>query len=269
MSRIAIVTGAASGIGSATCRLLLDQEWTVIGLDNSKTGLAKAKSEFNTRFEAVHCDVSDKRQVQAVFAELTSRHAALDALICCAGVLRVGPLDSMEVEDFDEVFNVNTRGPWLCARAAMGSLRRAGGRVVFVASTTAIRAKTGAGAYSASKAALAHLSRVLAVEVAPDGVLVNTIAPGTVDTPMVHQIGKREVSEGYRSTGASPLGRIGCPEDVAKVVGFLLSENASYVTGATITVDGGSSAALLSVGGQRAVDGEAQTREEGAAKRAN
>jgi hypothetical protein len=119
------------------------------------------------------------------------------------------------------------------------------GRVVFVSSAAAIRPKIGNGAYAASKAALTHLARILAVECAPNGVLVNAVAPGTVDTPMIHAASNPAETGRYRLSGLSPLGRIAQPEDVARVIRFLLGDDAGYVTGTTIPVDGGTSAAFV------------------------
>lgn len=245
MPRIAVVTGAGSGIGLATVRLLIEDGWTVVGVDVAETSLAAALAQFPSGFEALQCDVADASQVQAVFAEVLERHPALDGLVCCAGVLKLGALDAMAVDDFDRVFNVNTRGAWLCAREAMPGLRRARGRAVFASSIAAIRPKIGGGAYAASKAALSQLVRVLAVECAGDGVLVNAVAPGTVDTPMIRGASDPVQAGRYRPSGASPLGRVAQPDDVARVIRFLLSEDAGYITGTTIPVDGGTSAAFV------------------------
>ena len=178
MTSVAIITGAASGIGLATTRRLLDEGWTVIGLDISENQLAAMRETLSNcaeRLVTLACDVASPVQVEQVFAEIESRHRAINALICCAGILRLGSLENMPVEEFDQVFNVNTRGPWLCARVALPPLKRAAAagqvaRIVFLSSIAALRPKIGGGAYASSKAALSQLTRVLAVECAGSGV---------------------------------------------------------------------------------------------------
>ena len=199
------------------------------------------------------CDVTDATRVVAAFAEIGFVVPALDALVCCAGVLRTGPMESMTIEDFDLVLNVNARGTFLCAREALPLLRKAAqpdqpARVVLLSSIAALRPKISSGAYAASKAAVSQLCRVMAAEWAPYGVLVNALAPGTVDTPMVRAVSDPSNAKGYRPSGESPLGRIAQPDDVVDVLGFLLSDAARYVTGTTIPVDGGTRAAFIPPG---------------------
>ena len=131
--------------------------------------------------------------------------------------------------------------PLLKPAAAAGQAAR----IVLLSSIAALRPKIGGGAYAGSKAALSQLTRVLAVECASSGVLVNAIAPGTVDTPMIRAVSNPAQTGQYRPSGASPLGRVAMPDDVASVVWFLLGDDARYITGATIPVDGGTSAAFV------------------------
>jgi NAD(P)-dependent dehydrogenase (short-subunit alcohol dehydrogenase family) len=121
-------------------------------------------------------------------------------------------------------------------------------RIVLLSSVAALRPKIVSGAYAASKAAVSQLCRVMAVEWAPSGVLVNALAPGTVDTPMIHAVSDPATSQGYRPSGVSPIGRIAQPDDVVGVITFLLSDAARYVTGTTIPVDGGTQAAFIQAG---------------------
>lgn len=256
MNRTAAITGAASGIGRAASRRLLDAGWTVFGLDVAQARLDAVAGEFagyQGRFRPVRCDVSDAADVAAVFAGLNT---PLNALVCCAGVLRTALMEDMSIEDFDLVLNINTRGTFLCAQKALPLLRQAAtaenpSRVVLLSSLAATRPKVVSGAYAASKAAVTQLCRVMAAEWAPSGVLVNALAPGTVDTPMVHAMADPSQSKGYRPSGVSPVGRIAQPEDVVDVMMFLLSDAARYVAGATIPVDGGTGAAFIPPGSNR------------------
>ena len=253
MSRNAAITGAASGIGQAASRRLLEAGWTVFGLDNAPSRLEAVAAGFagyQDRFRPVPCDVTDATRVAGAFAEIGFVVPALDALVCCAGVLRTGPMESMTAEDFDLVLQTNVRGTFLCAREALPLLRKAArpdrpARVVLLSSIAALRPKVSSGAYAASKAAVSQLCRVMAAELAASGVLVNALAPGTVDTPMVRAVSDPATSRGYRPSGESPLGRIAQPDDVVDVLMFLLSDAARYVTGTTIPVDGGTQAAFI------------------------
>jgi len=159
--------------------------------------------------------------------------------VTCAGVLRTALMEDMPIEDFDLVLNVNTRGTFLCAQKALPLLRAGAtpdnpSRIVMLSSVAALRPKIVSGAYAASKAAVSQLCRVMAAEWAPSGVLVNALAPGTVDTPMVAAVANPAASKGYRPSGVSPVGRIAQPDDVVDVMMFLLSDAARYVTGTTI-----------------------------------
>jgi NAD(P)-dependent dehydrogenase (short-subunit alcohol dehydrogenase family) len=248
--KIAAVSGAASGIGRCACRRMLENGWTVFGLDVVEERLDAVRDEFagfHGRFLPIVCDVADASQVDAVFAGIGG---SLNALACCAGVLRTSKLEDMAIEDFDIVVNTNLRGTFLCAQKALPLLRRAAtpenpSRVVLLSSIAALRPKVAGGAYAASKAAVSQICRVMAAEWAPSGVLVNALAPGTVDTPMVRAVSDAAASKGYRPSGASPIGRIAQADDVVDVMMFLLSDAARYVTGTTIPVDGGTQAAFI------------------------
>ena len=254
----AAITGAASGIGQAAAERLVAYGWTVFGLDLSADRLASvagrtASGSASGRFVPIPCDVASADSVVAAFQRIATTAPTLNALICCAGVLRTGRMEDMPVADFDLVLNVNTRGTFLCAQQALPLLRAAAtpaapSRVILLSSLAATRPKVVSGAYAASKAAVSQLCRVMAAEWAPSGVLVNALAPGTVDTPMVRAMADPSQSKGYRPSGVSPIGRIAQPEDIVDVMMFLLSDGARYVTGSTIPVDGGTGAAFIPAG---------------------
>jgi NAD(P)-dependent dehydrogenase (short-subunit alcohol dehydrogenase family) len=253
MSKIVAITGGASGIGKGTARRLLQAGWTVVVLDRDEAALGGLASEIaagGERLVTQACDVASADSVRAAFQSIGRRFARLNGLVCSAGVLRIGTLDTMAIEDFDALFSVNVRGLWLCAREAMPLLKVAGAegglaRVVLLASVAGIRHKIDSGAYAATKAAVIALTKVMAVECAPYKVLVNAVAPATVDTPMVRPHLAPSSATRYRTSGNSPLGRIAQPEDVAAVIAFLMSEDAAYVNGAVIPVDGGTIAAYV------------------------
>ena len=248
----AIITGAASGIGLAAARDLLAQGWTVYGVDRSERRLAETAATFATsEFHPCLCDLQDADAIIATIAEIAEKAPKINALIASAGLARLGPLATMKVDTFDAIFGVNVRGMWLCCREAYPLLQQATAageiaRVIILSSVSAIRPKIDSGAYAASKAAVSQLTQVMAVEWAADGILVNALAPGTVDTPMVRSATQNPETQGnWRPSGASPLGRIAQPEDVVRVMRFLLSEDAAYVTGVVIPVDGGTRAAYV------------------------
>jgi len=258
MDKIAAITGGASGIGRGTARRLLEEGWTVVALDVAEGQLDALRRDFASHGDRLHmqvCDVTSVESVAGAFEAIGSRFGRLNGLVCSAGVLKVGALETMPVEEFDALFSVNVRGLWLSAREAMPLLKTAAAdgqiaRVVFLASISGLRHKIDSGAYAATKAAVIALTKVLAVECAPHKVLVNAVAPATVDTPMVRPHLNQAGNTRYRTSGTSPLGRIAQPADVAAVIRFLMSEDAGYVNGAVIPVDGGTIAAFVPAGVQ-------------------
>lgn len=245
---VAVVTGSASGIGKECVTKLVQTGWRVFALDIA----TQSNDDFKCKKDDVICirtDVRDEQSIAQAFKAIAAQTNCIDALICSAGVLRMGNLVDMTSEDFDTMLAVNTRGPWLCTKYALPLLRSAASpsqpaRVVMVGSIASLRPKVGGGAYSASKAALSRLVRVMAVELASDKVLVNAVAPSTVDTPMIQAAMKPRDGESYNASGVSPLGRVAQPTDVVSVIELLLSPGANYITGTWIPVDGGTSAAF-------------------------
>jgi NAD(P)-dependent dehydrogenase (short-subunit alcohol dehydrogenase family) len=256
MSNVVAVTGAASGIGRGSALRLARDGWTVIAIDRAADGLDALKRDCDaaaSRIRTVTADVASADGISAAFADIAAREGVLNGLVASAGVLRTGPLSTMPVEDFDDVFAVNVRGLWLTAKHAMPLLEVAGrngdlARAVFLASIAGFRHKVESGAYAATKAAVIALTKVWAVEAAAAGVLINAVAPATVDTPMVRPFMTAGANTRYKTSGTSPLGRIAEPDDVASVIAFLLSPESRYVTGAVIPVDGGTSAAFVPPG---------------------
>ncbi|MBS0243106.1 MAG: SDR family oxidoreductase [Proteobacteria bacterium] len=256
MSKVAAITGGASGIGRGVGARLLADGWTIVAIDSSEENLAKLRTEHKAAGDRVDCilaDVKSEASLAGAFAEIKARHGKLNGLVASAGLLRIGPLSEMPVNEFDDLFAVNVRGLWLSGKFAMPLLKDAAAkgelaRMVLLASISGLRHKIDSGAYAATKSAVIALTKVWAVESASSGVLVNAVAPATVDTPMVRSHLNPGSNTRYRTSGTSPIGRIAQPEDIANVIHFLMSPAASYVNGTVIPVDAGTIAAYVPAG---------------------
>ena len=256
--KVALVTGAARGIGLATARRFLAEGWRVALLDIEAGLLQKAVASLadadNTL--ALHCDVADAAQVARAFDQVAARFGRLDALVNNAGVAVFAPLLETSDADWNRILAVNLSGPFICTKAAVPLLREAGsGAVVNITSISAVRASTLRAAYGTSKAGLAHLTKQLAVELASLGIRVNGVAPGPVDTAMARAVHTPEIRADYHD--AIPLNRYGLEEELAEAIFFLSSDRSSYITGQILAVDGGFDAAgigLPTLRGQRRKD---------------
>ena len=238
--KVALVTGAARGIGLAVAKRFLAEGWRVVLLDIESELLSKSTQALaaadNTL--ALHCDVSDKSAVAGAFTEIERRFGRLDALVNNAGIAVFAPLMELSDDDWHRVLAVNLTGPFLCTRAAVPLMREhGGGAIVNITSISALRASTLRAAYGTSKAGLAHLTKQLAVELASIGIRVNGVAPGPVDTAMAKAVHTPEIRADYHDT--IPLNRYGLEEELAEAVFFLCSDRASYITGQILSVDGG------------------------------
>ena len=242
--KVALVTGAARGIGLAVAKRFLADDWRVVLLDIEgdlleKSVAALAKPDVTM---AVTCDVSDANAVAAAFAAIERRFGRLDALVNNAGIAVFTPLMETSEADWNRVIDVNLTGPFLCSKAAVLLMREhGGGAIVNITSISGLRASTLRSAYGTSKAGLAHLTRQLAVELASLGIRVNGVAPGPVDTAMAKAVHSPEIRADYHD--AIPLNRYGLEEELAEAVFFLCSDRASYITGQILAVDGGFDAA--------------------------
>ncbi|UOM35408.1 SDR family NAD(P)-dependent oxidoreductase [Acuticoccus sp. I52.16.1] len=225
-ARHVVVTGGGTGIGLATTTLLAARGWQVIaaGLEREDT--------FPDAATFVECDVTDAAALGAVFAPLDT----LGGLVTCAGVIRYA--EEWNPETFDKVMGVNVTAVLASANAAADALERGGGSVVNIASMWTFFGSSAAPAYGASKGAVAALTRAQAVAWGPRGIRVNAVAPGWVET-RISAGARNDPERRARIDARIPLGRWAATEEIAKVVAFLLSAEASYVHGAILPVDGG------------------------------
>jgi NAD(P)-dependent dehydrogenase (short-subunit alcohol dehydrogenase family) len=241
---VALVTGAARGIGLAVAKRFLAEGWCVALLDIEGNLLAESVEALSAadRTLALDCDVSDAGAVAGALGAVGRRFGRLDALINNAGIAVFAPLMETSEADWSRVLQVNLTGPFLCTKAAVPLMREhGGGAIVNITSISAVRASTLRSAYGTSKAGLAHLTKQLAVELASLGIRVNGVAPGPVDTAMARAVHTPEIRADYHD--AIPLDRYGLEEELAEAVFFLCSDRASYITGQVLAVDGGFDAA--------------------------
>jgi NAD(P)-dependent dehydrogenase (short-subunit alcohol dehydrogenase family) len=230
--KVALVTGAGSGIGKAIADAFADAGAQVVGMDLSEG------------VDAVG-DVRRRDDVEAAIGLARERHGGLDVVVANAAVSIYEELETLDEDTIDLILDTNLKGALLCAQLAIPELkRRGGGSIVFVSSVQGFVALPGCVPYAAAKAGLVAASGALAPEVGRYGIRVNAIAPGTIDTPMLRRdLGgmNREEADAFlaRVEQANALGRIGRPEEIARVAVFLASDASSYVTGETIVADGG------------------------------
>lgn len=231
------MTGAARGLGAAIARRLHDDGWSVAACDLDRAGTERLASELGPAAVAVELDVRDEHG-WARAVESASALGDLRALVNCAARTVVRDLFAISAEEWDDVLAVNLRGAFLGIRAVGPVLEaKGGGRIVNVSSDSAFKGRGVTGAhYAVSKAGLLALTRRAAAALAPAGVTVNAVAPGTIDGETVRELAGDRLAE---LAADSPLGRLGQPREIAALVAWLLSDEAGYVTGATLVADGG------------------------------
>jgi len=239
--KVALVAGGGSGIGRSTGELFARRGGAVVVADINQVAaktVAEGIARQGGRAEACACDVTRWDQVEGAVDTARRAFGRLDVLINCAGILRAHRLEDTPEEEWNEVLQVNLTGAFLLTKAAMRAMRQQkGGSIVHIASRMAIRVKEEHGAYAASKAGILQLTQMAALEGAPHGIRVNCVCPGFVDTPMTRSGYGDEAFAAWNK--ACPLGRAGQPDDIARAMLFLASDEASFITGVTLPVDGG------------------------------
>ncbi len=237
MSRVAVVTGAARGIGLAISRKLVDSGWTVAGCDILEDDLKRAAEELGKAFSPWSLDVTSEDSVKETASSIEKELGPVFGLVNNAGITRDGLLMRMSKSDWDSVMSVNLKGAFLVCRAfSRGMLRQKEGSIVNISSVVALLGAAGQANYASTKAGLLGLTRGLAREFAARNIRVNAIAPGFIETEMTREL-PQNVRDDY--AGRVPMNRMGMPENVADAVHFLLEDVSSYITGVVLPVDGG------------------------------
>ncbi len=242
---VALVTGASSGIGAAIAIAFAEADWNVMAAGRDEARLdevAEAADEIATWAG----ELGGSEDCDELVADTIDEFGRLDCLVNCAGILLPGSAEETDDEDWRATLSINLDIPFYLSRAALPHLIESGGSIVNIASDWGLRAGERAAAYCASKGGLVLLTRAMARDHAADGVRVNAVCPGDVDTPMLAQLAEDfdgDLDSYLESLASeSPNGRIADPEDVASLVVYLAGEGAIHITGAAIPIDGGSSA---------------------------
>jgi NAD(P)-dependent dehydrogenase (short-subunit alcohol dehydrogenase family) len=254
-AKVAFITGAARGIGRAAAERFLAAGWRVALLDSNVPTLKDTIAELGRPESTLELlfDVAKPDQVDTAITIVKARFGRLDALVNNAGIAHFGPLMETPLDVWNDILAVNLTGPFLMTRAAVPLMRETGGAIVNITSISGLRASTLRVAYGTSKAALDHLTRQMAVELASQGIRVNAVAPGPVDTAMAKKVHSPAIRKDYHD--AIPLNRYGLPEELADAIFYLCGPQSSYITGQTLAVDGGFDAAGIGLPTLRAERG--------------
>jgi NAD(P)-dependent dehydrogenase (short-subunit alcohol dehydrogenase family) len=238
--KVALVTGAANGIGRAISLHLLEAGWCVAALDLPKTRLAPHFRGWARSAMTLEADVADETAVRKAVRETLDRFGRLDAVVSNAGIMIRRPMQRLSLDDWHHVLDTNLTATFLLARAAARALRAANGSIVAISSTRALVSEPNIESYAASKGGLTALTHALAISLGPK-VRVNCVSPGWIATSSATKLTRRHHAQ-------HPAGRVGLPRDVAEVVGFLLDgEKSGFITGANLVVDGGMTRKMIYV----------------------
>ena len=243
--KVAVVTGAARGIGRACAERLAAEGATVALFDIEQSIGEKTASEIGEKSAAAffHCDVGYKKSVDDAIADVLLKYGRIDILVNNAGIIRRNDFLSLSEEDFDAVIRTNLKSVFLCGQRVGQHMVERGtkGAIVNMSSTSVIMTMPTIPAYAASKGGISSLTRAMALSLAVHGIRVNAVAPGTIVTELNEKALLKDEENRNRILARTPIGRFGSGADVASVVSFLASDDASYMTGQTVYVDGGRS----------------------------
>jgi NAD(P)-dependent dehydrogenase (short-subunit alcohol dehydrogenase family) len=239
--KVALITGGSSGIGLATAKQFVNEGAYVFVTGRRERELATAVKEIGTNVTGVQGDVSNLGDLDSLFAQIKREKGRLDIVFANAGVARYAPLDSITEELYDSIFDINVKGLLFTVQKAL-ALMPDGAAVILCASIVASKGLSANSVYSATKAAVRSFARTWTTDLKARRIRVNAVSPGSIDTPGLSDLlASSEVGEQRKKliSDAVPLGRFGTPEEIAKAVVFLASDDASYITGTELFVDGG------------------------------
>jgi NAD(P)-dependent dehydrogenase (short-subunit alcohol dehydrogenase family) len=238
--KVAIVTGAASGIGLACAKRYADEGATIVGMDRNRSDSWAEVEASAPQCRFHQADVTDAAATKAVVEETVREFGRIDILLTAAGIGEAGPVSMLEEETWDRVIDVNLKGTFLSVKAVLDTMvAQRSGSIITVASVEGLNGTEGGSAYNASKGGVVLLTKNVAIDYARVGIRCNTICPGFIDTPLLHEVMdampdfKKDVEREIK------MGRFGRPEEIAGSAYFLASDDAAYVTGQTLVVDGG------------------------------
>lgn len=239
--KVAVVTGGSAGMGLATAKLFVREGATVVITGRDQAALDAAAREFGDRAEAVRSDIANLADLDALRKHVEERHGRVDIVFANAGGGRPGLFEQVSEDDFDFTVGTNLKGTFFTVQKLV-PLMTAGGSVILNTSILGSQGRPGFGVYAATKAAIRSLARSLTAELSAKGIRVNALAPGHIDTDLMRKAGlPGDMIEQVNAQAHAqiPMGRSGAPDEIARAVLFLASDDASYVTGVELSVDGG------------------------------
>lgn len=239
-NKIIVITGGTTGIGFATAKLAIDHGAKVVVTGRDPKTLAAARSELGGKAEVIAADSTRLEDLERLFDEVRARHGRIDLLFVNAGGGTFRPIEATDEAHYDQIMDLNAKSAFFTIQKALPLLGR-GSSVVLNASIVATKGFPGTAVYSLAKAAVRQIARSFGAELVPHGIRVNAISPGPIETPIFDKVGLGDGKDGFlaQMRDTNPMKRIGRPEEIARAVLFLGSDDASYITGVDLPIDGG------------------------------